>query len=192
MTTKEKKRGRPRGFDKEKAEALAMMLFWKNGYEATGLSKLTDSIGVSAPSFYAAFGSKAGLLKRTIDLYQDSCAPFFKPAFETTNITDFTTTLLRGAVENYTQEGCGKGCLVLDGTRNATDPDALTITRQIREGFHKLMIEKFIELGASDSKKMADTCQTAMIGLSGAARHGLTRKRLFESAQLLAQGISEE
>ncbi|MFD2207069.1 TetR/AcrR family transcriptional regulator [Kiloniella antarctica] len=185
------KRGRPRNFDKKQAEAIALKLFWQDGYEATGLSKLTNAIGVGAPSLYAAFGSKAGLFAKAIDLYQAQCTPFFKDAFETDNLSEFISGILNSAVNSYTQEDSGRGCLVLDGTRNATDIEALALTQQLREDFHRIVVKKVTQLGAQKPEQLADACQIAMIGLSGAARHGLSRDRISEVARVLARGISE-
>ncbi|WP_162938022.1 TetR/AcrR family transcriptional regulator [Kiloniella sp. EL199] len=189
MTVTNKKRGRPRGFDKKKAQAIALQLFWEDGYEATGLSKLTKAIGVGAPSLYAAFGSKAQLFEKAVNLYQTQCTPFFQDAFAADNLTDFTHLLFDSAVKSYTQENAGRGCLVLDGTRNASDPEALEITQKIRENFHQQLVEKLTQLGVKKPQQTADVCQTTMTGLSGAARHGLPRDKMHNVAQTLAQGI---
>ena len=52
--------GRPRSFDRDEAIHQAMHIFWEHGYESTSLAQLKAGIGggISAPSFYAAFGSK--------------------------------------------------------------------------------------------------------------------------------------
>ena len=52
--------GRPRSFDRDAAIEQALHLFWQQGYESTSLAQLKDAIagGITAPSFYAAFGSK--------------------------------------------------------------------------------------------------------------------------------------
>ena len=50
--------GRPREFDTEQAVARAMQLFWRQGYEGTSLTDLTEELGITRPSLYAAFGSK--------------------------------------------------------------------------------------------------------------------------------------
>jgi len=50
--------GRPREFDTEKALELATSLFWRKGYEGTSLSDLTETLGITRPSLYAAFGNK--------------------------------------------------------------------------------------------------------------------------------------
>ncbi|WP_197742872.1 TetR/AcrR family transcriptional regulator [Lentilitoribacter sp. Alg239-R112] len=191
MTDTKKKRGRPRGFDKEKATNIALKLFWDDGYEATGLSKLTSNIGVGAPSLYAAFGSKADLFAQTVQLYQDRCAPLFEPAFQANNLEDFTELLFSAAVESYTSPDGGRGCLVLDGTRNASDPDALKITQKVRDDFRAQLVVKLSELKVQDPSKVADTYQTAMIGLSGAARHHLSKNRLQEIASMLVHSFQK-
>ena len=62
--------GRPRGFDKGEAIERAMMLFWEQGYESTSLAQLKAAMGgISAASFYAAFGSKEALFKEVLEHY---------------------------------------------------------------------------------------------------------------------------
>lgn len=67
--------GRPRTFDRDQAVEQAMHLFWQHGYDATSLSQLKAGLGggISAPSFYAAFGSKDALLGVRAALSGDLC-----------------------------------------------------------------------------------------------------------------------
>ncbi|MBA0038672.1 TetR/AcrR family transcriptional regulator [Pantoea sp. BIGb0393] len=63
--------GRPRQFDRDEAVVKAMHLFWQNGYDSTSLAQLKASIGkgITAPSFYAAFGSKEALFAEAANCY---------------------------------------------------------------------------------------------------------------------------
>ena len=58
VSTKQKARGRPRGFDFERALAVAQALFHDKGYDAVGVAELTEAIGINPPSFYAASGAR--------------------------------------------------------------------------------------------------------------------------------------
>ena len=62
--------GRPRGFDRQEALQQAMHQFWRDGYESSSLAQLKGCMGdISAPSFYAAFGSKEALFAEVVALY---------------------------------------------------------------------------------------------------------------------------
>jgi AcrR family transcriptional regulator len=62
-------RGRPREFDQDKALDRALELFWRQGYEGTSIADLRKTIGIAAPSLYAAFGSKEKLYRRVLEHY---------------------------------------------------------------------------------------------------------------------------
>ena len=63
----ERRRGRPRAFDREAALETATRLFWRKGYAATSVSDLTEAMGIGPPSLYAAFGSKEELFSAVLD-----------------------------------------------------------------------------------------------------------------------------
>ncbi len=59
-----KRRGRPPSFNREAALDIATELFWRHGYDGASISRLTERMGITAPTLYAAFGSKAGLYQQ--------------------------------------------------------------------------------------------------------------------------------
>ena len=63
-------RGRPREFDTDDALGAALRVFWQKGYEGASLSDLTDAMGITRPSLYAAFGNKENLFRQALDLYE--------------------------------------------------------------------------------------------------------------------------
>src|ERR1700712_3712989 len=62
-------RGRPRTFELEDALDYAITVFWRQGYEGTSLEDLTEAMGISRPSLYAAFGNKEETFKRAVERY---------------------------------------------------------------------------------------------------------------------------
>jgi len=61
--------GRPRSFDVEDVLGRAMLVFWKKGYEATGLVDLEQATGLGRQSLYTAFGDKRALFLRVVEHY---------------------------------------------------------------------------------------------------------------------------
>jgi TetR/AcrR family transcriptional repressor of nem operon len=62
--------GRPREFDRDKALGQAMDLFWTQGYEATGVTELCDTMGLGRQSLYNTFGDKESLFREALSQYR--------------------------------------------------------------------------------------------------------------------------
>jgi len=58
MNTGNGKTGRPISFNKDAALEAAMLLFWERGFEGASMADLTQAMGLSPSSIYAAFGDK--------------------------------------------------------------------------------------------------------------------------------------
>jgi TetR/AcrR family transcriptional repressor of nem operon len=61
---------RPREFDERKVIAAAKEVFWRRGYEATGLDEIERATHLSRSSVYAAYGSKRQLFEAALVEYQ--------------------------------------------------------------------------------------------------------------------------
>ena len=177
--------GRPRSFDRDEAIHQAMHIFWEHGYESTSLAQLKAGIGggITAPSFYAAFGSKADLFKEVVahylathglvevSLWDESLPP--RQAIELT---------LRRSAKMQSERGHPKGCLMvlsaavcspehvqvqklLAKTRARTrDGIAACVARAIASG----------ELPAeTDARALTTVYGGFLVGLSTLARDGL-------------------
>ncbi len=135
--------GRPRNFDREQAVEQALHLFWQHGYDATSLAQLKAGLGggISAPSFYAAFGSKEALFEECVQRYLSTYAQVTECLWdETLPPRQAIETALRQSVRMQCEDGHPKGCMVALGVMSAPSPEnarvanALTQSRAVREG----------------------------------------------------------
>ena len=105
-------RGRPREFCVDHALTEALRVFWQKGYEGTSLTDLTEAMGITRPSLYAAFGNKESLFRKALDLYEREKLAYIGQALEQPTARKVAEFMLRGAVENATGgDGGPHGCL---------------------------------------------------------------------------------
>ena len=60
---------RPIEFDRPQAVNRALSLFWRQGYQATTLAELLQTMGIGRSSFYAAFTDKRTFFIECLDLW---------------------------------------------------------------------------------------------------------------------------
>lgn len=190
MTTKiSAPRGRPRGFDPDEAVATAQRLFHEKGYDAVSVADLTDALGIKPPSFYAAFGSKAGLYARILDRYALTGAiPLKQILGKDRPLAESLAEVLEEAARCYAADASATGCLVLEGTR-CNDAEA----RALASGFH-VAAQEFIRQAIAErypheADRLADFVSTTMAGLSASARHGQSLERLLATARMAGQAL---
>jgi TetR/AcrR family transcriptional regulator, copper-responsive repressor len=104
-------RGRPREFNEAVALNAAMLVFWRQGYEGTSLTDLTDAMGITRPSLYAAFGNKESLFRQALDLYEQEKLSYVAEALTAPTARGVAERLLRGALERQVSGGEPRGCL---------------------------------------------------------------------------------
>lgn len=184
-------RGRPRRFDPDTAVATAQKLFHARGYDAVSVADVTEALGINPPSFYAAFGNKAGLYTRILDHWaateaipmQDILKPD-RPAAEA------LAALLEEAARRYAADPAAAGCLVLEGTR-CNDRAAREAARAYNlagEG----MIRDYIAIRhPEEAGRVADFVSTAMSGLSAKARSGHGVDQLLATARIAGLAIAQ-
>lgn len=103
-------KGRPREFCVDAALAAALRVFWTKGYEGASLTDLTDAMGITRPSLYAAFGNKESLFRKALDLYEAEKLAYMSAALAEPTARGVAERLLRGALEAQTGSE-PRGCL---------------------------------------------------------------------------------
>ncbi|ONG56361.1 TetR family transcriptional regulator [Pseudoroseomonas deserti] len=104
-------RGRPRSFDRERALASAMLLFWRRGYSATSVAELCQAMGIGSPSLYAAFGSKEALYAEALKLYGERFGPRIWTGFDAApTAREAIRSLLLDSAGTLAEDSCG--CMV--------------------------------------------------------------------------------
>lgn len=191
MTTKTaRQRGRPRQFDPDEAVAKAQTLFHARGYDAVTVADVTSVLGITPPSFYAAFGSKAGLYARVLDRWAHTGAiPLADLLRPDRDVAQALTDVLEDAARRYAAQVTGRGCLVLEGTR-CQDRDA----REAACGFSRAaegVIHDYIAARhPAMARQVTDFMVVTMSGLSAASRSGHGVEQLLASARLAGSALA--
>lgn len=170
-----------------------MKLFHARGYDAVGVAELGEELGVTPPSFYAAFGSKAGLLERALKRYQESEANIFAHVHaEEGSVAEVIDRMFARAARVYPENDGVAGCLVLEGTSNSADPDACALTAAAK-GINRAAIRKFIATEYPDmAGELTEFVTIAMAGMSAAARDGAHKKTLVAFAKKASRAFRRE
>jgi AcrR family transcriptional regulator len=180
-------RGRPREFDVDQALAAALRVFWSKGYEAASLSDLTEAMGITRPSLYAAFGNKESLFMQALDLYARDKLAYIQCALEAPTGRGVAQRLLEGALDTCTGQGQPRGCLgVISSVSCANDNDSIrehvhARTEASRNALTDRMQRAIDEGDFSvpiDAEAITRYLSAVLQGLSVQASSGATREEL--------------
>lgn len=98
-----------------------MDVFWSVGYEGATLTDLQEAMGgITAPSFYAAFGSKEALFREAVELYSSTLgAPMMEAIEREPKARAAIQALLDGAVKAFRKPGKPRGCMLVLAAMNS-------------------------------------------------------------------------
>ncbi|WMT92911.1 TetR/AcrR family transcriptional regulator [Pelagibacterium sp. H642] len=181
-------RGRPRSFDRDDALARVMEVFWAKGYEGAQLNDLVSAIGITPPSFYAAFGSKEAAFHEAVDLYLATVAAGPRRVLQ-----EAATARqgIRDALEesiNVALSSKSGGCFLILGLINCLSENEgarahLRAARQKTVAMLRERLERGVHEGDlsrdTDVDHLADFYNGIMQAISFQARDGATRKQLM-------------
>lgn len=180
-------RGRPRSFDRDRALERVMDVFWEKGYDHAQIVDLTAALGVTPPSFYAAFGSKEAAFREAVDVYIDRVAGMPMRSLDAARTArDGLRAMLEGSIGIALSREPG-GCLLILGVvgrqpSNAAAHDRLLDARRETVALIERRLERAVREGdlpdGVDAAQLAGFYHGVMQAVSFQARDGATRAQL--------------
>ena len=189
--------GRPRSFDKEEALKKAMHVFWEKGYEGTSMADLIESIGMKAPSLYAAFGNKDAIFKEVVQKYLPIVVKGQLATLNnTSDIVEAVENTLKECVRLFTSPDNPHTCLIMTAAINASPEhqDHVVSLRAMREDYRNAWVQRFERAeqerqltGQLSPQQLADFYVTLIQGMSLRAKDGANKQDLTRTAEIALQ-----
>jgi AcrR family transcriptional regulator len=188
--------GRPREFNPDHALDAALRVFWEKGYDGASLSDLTEAMGITRPSMYAAFGDKEALFRKALDRYISGPSAYINEALNEPTAGGAIEHWLFGTIDLLTAPENPPGCLIVQGALVSAD-ESKNIRQELyaRRQAGEMLMRKRIKRGVEDGELPPDTdCAalaryfiTVMRGLGISAVSGIRRKELLAVAKTALQ-----
>lgn len=184
-------RGRPRQFDPAHATEVAQQLFHARGYDDVSVADVTAALGIKTPSFYSAFGSKAGLYHRVLERYgANGAIALADLLLPDRPVAACLAALLEEAARRYAADPAATGCMVLEGC-GSSDEEARTAARAIHAGAERAIHDYIAARYPEQARELTAYVSTVMNGLSAKARMGQSQDSLLSSARLASLALAQ-
>jgi TetR/AcrR family transcriptional repressor for divergent bdcA len=155
------------------------------------VADVTKALGINPPSFYAAFGNKAGLYARTLDRYASTEAiPLHELLHGDKPVAACLTAVLVEAARRYAADPAAAGCLVLEGTR-CDDRAAREAARAFNLAAEGVIREYIAARHPHEAERVTDFVSTTLSGLSAKARNGHGLDQLLATARLAGLAVAQ-
>jgi AcrR family transcriptional regulator len=185
--------GRPREFDPDKALDAALHVFWSRGYEGASMNDLTEAMGITKPSLYAAFGNKEELFRKALDRYVDGPGGYVQVALAKPTVREVVEHLLFEAADAVTDPNHPAGCLAVQGALSCGEA-AESIKQELmarrahgeqdlRQRFERAVAEGDLPAG-SDPADLARYVSAILQGMAVQAAGGTSRAQLRKIAEI--------
>ncbi|MEL6195430.1 MAG: TetR/AcrR family transcriptional regulator [Myxococcota bacterium] len=185
------KRGRPARFDTAQAVEVAMRQIWAVGYDQFTIDALCQELGISPPSLYHRFGSKADLCKAAVELYNqrngEQVGAILAVDFE--DPVALARAFLTATAATFSANKNRQGCMLLDGVRPSKDPAVRPLVDAEIARTKRQLKSLLRRSGFPHAKAGADYLMAALIGLSGLAKSGASSAALRKTAMAMAEGL---
>jgi AcrR family transcriptional regulator len=172
-----RERGRPRTFDIDFALDRAVEVFWKHGFQDASMHELTEAMGLSKPSLYAAFGDKEALYLKTLARYVQLLIE--RHAATLNDEPDGRRAVvgfLRSLAVMLADPSLPGGCFIINGTADcggSTIPASVELAlRAALQGSEMMVLER-LQRAQRDGDLPADAQPEALAAMFGSLIAGL-------------------
>lgn len=189
--------GRPRTFDRDEALKKAMYIFWEKGYEGTSMTDLIGSIGMKAPSIYAAFGNKDELFREVVSHYLPIILNGQLAILnDTPGIIDAVEKTLCECVRLFTCDDNPHTCLIMTAAINASPEhqEHVESLKSLRKFYKETWVKRF-ERAAEErqlkedliAKEIAEYFVTVIQGMALSSKDGASKEELAKTSEIALQ-----
>lgn len=189
---------RPAKFDRDEVVAAALDLVWRDGVERSSVKHLAEQLDMTRSSFYNAFGSREDFIRELIREYGKHSPD--RPLYEAMegDVVPVIERVIRQICHDRGNDPERRGCLVVNLVcdRVPTD-DPLGAEAGFRiDGSIERLVE-LVEMAKAngeipadkDSRDLALSLQTLMLGLNVLAKTGKSEAELWHAARLTLAGL---
>ncbi len=185
---------RPREFDIEEILALALDVFWMQGYDATSMTDLMDATGLARGSIYKGYGDKKRLFMRALDSYLVQANASLRESAEISESgREALERIFANVVTMSTGKGVRRGCFSVNSTieLGPHDPDVQDrLRRNTRE--KEKTFASIIRKGIADGSLRRDIVPdlagayltTVLNGLQVSGKLGLTKRQANQTVEI--------
>ena len=185
---------RPREFDIEEALALALDVFWIQGYDTTSMTDLMDATGLAKGSIYKGYGDKKRLFMRALDSYLAQANSSLRESAEASGSgREALEQIFSNVVDMSTGKGVRRGCFSVNSTIELCphDPDVhdrLRRNTQEKEKTFAAIIRKGIADGSLRKDIVPNLAgaylTTVLNGLQVRGKLGLTKRQANQTVEI--------
>jgi AcrR family transcriptional regulator len=178
--------GRPRTFDRTEALETAVQAFWRHGYEETTVAELTQAMGITPPSLYAAFGDKEQLFREAAGCYSERTCTALALALDRPTAHEGIAELMAVTARAHTDSATPPGCFVLTEPRLGRQREDLgeLIAARVRRG-----LEDGDVPAGTDPTQLSSFLLAVLTGMSSRARDGASAEEISAIATLALAAV---
>lgn len=186
-------------FDKDAAIEIAMDEIWRNGYEASSVKHLSETLGITRSSFYNAFESREALFEQVLQKYAgDAPTSMLLDITPETPVKPAITKIMRALCKVRAKDHDRRGCMVANCMAELlpSDEKAGKIVKGMAiQGLQKYeeVIGWAVERGElpkkTDAKGLALALHSLMIGLNTQSKVVHNEKDLWNSASTTLKAL---